>query len=269
MFHQEHFIGYEERVKSTRVHARIVLVLSIILVMLSTVSVFADSLSDLTSDSKASTGSSQTGELLQGLNDSVDFSNSEDETVAKVKEPLKRVFGIIVQIGSYILTFGIVAVTVVDMIYILIPPFQGLLSCGKTGNPIQGGQQGGAQPGMGGMSMGGMNGGMMGGMNRMGGMPMGGMMGGMNQQQAQPQQQAGMCFVSQEAMNAVASTGMPDPTTGKPMSALKVYFKEATVKMVLAPTLLVLAVTGILGKLGFAIGGLIGGAIQAGISMMS
>ena len=271
-----HFMSSEERRARVRLHSRVLLFLSLLLVMINVVCVFAagdgKTLSGLTGDqNQASTGSS--GGLLQGLDDSLDMSSAEDATVQKVKEPLKRVFGLIVQVGAYILSLGVMAVTVLDLVYICIPPLQPLLGMGQQGMP----QGGGQQPGMGGMGaspMGGMgmHGGMgMGmGMRPMGGMGMGGMgmaggMGGMGAQQ-QPMN-SGWCLVSKSALNAVASAGMPD-ATGKPMHPLKIYGKDATFTLVMSSVLLVLTVTGILGKLGLAIGEALGGIIQAAIGFM-
>lgn len=255
-----HFLGYGERVKRNRFRARLMLLLSTIMIIFSITSVFAENLSNMTSGQTSEASNSTQSGLLKGLNDSVDFSE-EDETVAKVKEPLKKAFGIIVQIGSYVLTFGIIAITVLDLVYVCIPPLQPLLSCGQAGKAMSGGQGGAGSPmgmgGMGGMSPMGMGGGM--GMNRPG---MGGGMGGQQQQAA-----GSFKWVTDNALNAVASSGMPGPN-GKPMSALKVYAKEAMYTLVAAPVLLTLAVTGILGKLGFAIGALVGGIIQSAIGLL-
>ena len=249
-------------------YARLAIIFSLLWIALNVTCVFADnSLDDLTGG-KASTDSS--GGLLKGLNDSVDFSE-ENDIAAKAKEPLKEAFGVIVQIGSYVLAGGVVAITVLDLIYVCIPPFQPFLSGGEQGMPQQGGQQGmpgasgmGGMGGMSGMGMGGMG---MGGMGRYGGMGGGMGMGGMGMQGQQPMQGSGHRWVTRAALNAVASSSMPD-ATGKPMHPLKIYSKSSIYTLIMAMVLLSLTVTGVLGKLGFAIGELIGGLIQSVITML-
>ena len=68
-------------------------------------------------------------------------------------------------------------------------------------------------------------------------------------------------WVSNAALNAVASENVPGPD-GKPQSAYRLYTKEMAVVLVITPVLLTLAITGTLTNLGF----LIGDVLAQGIS---
>jgi hypothetical protein len=103
----------------------------------------------------------------------------------------------------------------------------------------------------------GMNSGMGMGMNHgmgMGGMGMnGGMNGGMGMQQG------GRCWVSEYALNAVA-TAQSD-ASGKVGVAFKIWIKNAIVQLVMVPVIIVLLSTGVIQKLGFMLGNVISNAI--------
>ena len=91
-------------------------------------------------------------------------------------------------------------------------------------------------------------------------MGMGGMgMGGMRGQGMTP---AGhIQLVSEAALNAAAPGNIG--ADGRPVSALKVYAKDMMTTLVLTPILLVLAITGVISKLGFLIGFLIAKAASS------
>lgn len=243
----------------------------------------ADSLDDVISgngdstvqeyDTSGESGGSNNGEDLLGgaigdINGDTDNENvnrmkdatkldGHDPNADKVNQGLKKVISFIVQILSYAATLLLVLRVLLDIIYISIPFSRAILANGYAGSAQAAGQNG-MQGGMGGMSggmgMGGMSGGMgMGGMNRMGGMQ-----GGMGM--GQPQGQAGASsalgriqWVSTAALNAAEAEKTVGPD-GKAINPLKLYAKDMTIILVLAPLLLVLAVTGVLTRLGILIG---------------
>lgn len=243
----------------------------------------ADSLDDVISgngdstvqeyDTSGGSGGSNNGEDLLGgalgdINGDTDNENvnrmkdatkldGHDPNADKVNQGLKKVISFIVQILSYAATLLLVLRVLLDIIYISIPFSRAILANGYAGSAQAAGQNG-MQGGMGGMSggmgMGGMSGGMgMGGMNRMGGMQ-----GGMGM--GQPQGQAGASsalgriqWVSTAALNAAEAEKTVGPD-GKAINPLKLYAKDMTIILVLAPLLLVLAVTGVLTRLGILIG---------------
>lgn len=243
----------------------------------------ADSLDDVISgngdstvqeyDTSGESGGSNNGEDLLGgaigdINGDTDNENvnrmkdatkldGHDPNADKVNQGLKKVISFIVQILSYAATLLLVLRVLLDIIYISIPFSRAILANGYAGSAQAAGQNG-MQGGMGGMSggmgMGGMSGGMgMGGMNHMGGMQ-----GGMGM--GQPQGQAGASsalgriqWVSTAALNAAEAEKTVGPD-GKAINPLKLYAKDMTIILVLAPLLLVLAVTGVLTRLGILIG---------------
>lgn len=243
----------------------------------------ADSLDDVISgngdstvqeyDTSGESGGSNNGEDLLGgalgdINGDTDNENvnrmkdatkldGHDPNADKVNQGLKKVISFIVQILSYAATLLLVLRVLLDIIYISIPFSRAILANGYAGSAQAAGQNG-MQGGMGGMSggmgmgMGGMSGGM-GGMNHMGGMS-----GGMGM--GQPQGQAGASsalgriqWVSTAALNAAEAEKTVGPD-GKAINPLKLYAKDMTIILVLAPLLLVLAVTGVLTRLGILIG---------------
>lgn len=245
----------------------------------------ADSLDDVISgngdstvqeyDTSGGSGGSNNGEDLLGgaigdINGDTDNENvnrmkdatkldGHDPNADKVNQGLKKVISFIVQILSYAATLLLVLRVLLDIIYISIPFSRAILANGYAGSAQAAGQNG-MQGGMGGMSggmgmgMGGMSGGMgMGGMNRMGGMQ-----GGMGM--GQPQGQAGASsalgriqWVSTAALNAAEAEKTVGPD-GKAINPLKLYAKDMAIILILAPLLLVLAVTGVLTRLGILIG---------------
>lgn len=233
--------------------------------------------SEVYDDPSAGSGGSNNGEDLLGgsfgnINADTDNGNvnrmkdatnldTNNPNADKVNQGLKKIISFVVQILSYAATLLLVLRVLIDIIYISIPFSRAILANGYAGS-AQASQPGGMN---GGMGMGGMNGGMgmgMGGMS--GGMGMGGMnrgmgMGGMNGM-GQPQAQAGASsalgriqWVSTAALNAAEAEKTVGPD-GKAISPLKMYAKDMVVILVLAPILLVLAVTGVLTRLGILIG---------------
>lgn len=208
---------------------------------------------------------------INSLKDATDLTQSS-EVVSKVNTSLKKVISIVVQILAYAITALLTVRVVLDLMFIAIPFSRKYLANGFMGNAQAGAQQpgmngsmgamgggfGGMSGGYGGMSGGyGMGGGY--GMNRGYGMNGGmGAMGGMNGGLGTPQQQPGMNgrtqWVSNAALNAVASA----QAGVNPYSA---YIKDMTVVCILTPILLILATTGALTNLGFLLGDVLARAI--------
>lgn len=201
------------------------------------------------------------------IKDATRFDES-DPNADKVNQGLKKVISFIVQVLSYAATALLCLRVVLDILYISIPFSRAILANGYAGSAQATGQNG-MQPGMGGMGgmngMGGMGMGGMGGMgmNRGMGMGMGGM-GGMNGMgmngmgQAQGQMGASNAlgriqWVSTAALNAAEAEKTVGPD-GKAISPLKLYAKDMMATLILAPLLLVLALTGVLSRLGILIG---------------
>lgn len=210
--------------------------------------------------------------FIDGLHEAADLT-PDVEGAKTVTSGAKLVAAFIVQVLSYIIIAFLAVRILLDLAYIALPFTRTFLSNGYAGNPQQPGNM---QPGMGGMGMGGMGGmgapgmggmgmGGMGGYGRgryggMGGMGMGGMgmQGGMGMgmNQAAGNQQNSMIgqvqFVSNAALNAVASESAIGPD-GKTMNPFKIYIKDMTVLLIVTPILIVLAATGTITNLGFVI----------------
>lgn len=217
--------------------------------------------------------------FIAGLNKASDLT-TQVEGVEEATSWIRLIASWIVQVLSYALTALLAVRVVLDLIYIGLPFTRGFLANGFQGN-AQAGAGGmpnsmmGGQPGMGmgGMGMGGMGMGGMGmrggyGMNRMGGMGMGGMgaMGAMGGTAPMANQQGSMMgriqWVSNAALNAVASESTVGPDGGA-NSPFKTYIKDMFLVLVLVPILITLAVTGTLTSLGFMIGNLLCDAIAS------
>ncbi len=170
--------------------------------------------------------------------------DGHDANADKVNQGLKKVISFIVQILSYLATLLLVLRVVLDVIYISIPFSRALLANGYSGS-AQSANPGGMS---GGMGMGGMS----------GGMGMGGMSGGMGMGPSQGQAGASSAlgriqWVSTAALNAAEAEKGVGPD-GKAISPLRVYAKDMMIVLIVAPILLVLAVTGVLTRLGILIG---------------
>lgn len=212
--------------------------------------------------------------FVDGLMDASDLS-PEVEGTATITNGAKTVAAFIVQVLSYIVVAFLAVRIVLDITYIALPFTRTFLANGYAGSPQQSGNAGGpgmGNPGMAGMGMGmGMGGyGGYGGMNRYGGM--GGMgassMGNMNAMGNQQRSMFGnIQFVSNAALNAVASESAIGPD-GKSRNPFSLYFKDMTIVLVITPILLVLAGTGALTGLGFVIADLVVDGIAKLASMI-
>jgi hypothetical protein len=227
-----------------------------------------------TTNSSSTSNVQSTQDYLDQLNRATEVSTEESAIVTKINSKLSKGIGMFIQFASYAIIALLAASVVIDIAYLSIPFSRTLLAHGHVGVPKapKPGQQPGAQPGMQpGMQSGfGMNGmsssGMYGGMNRygaggMGAYGTGGMQSGMPGQQPQPQG-GGLWLASEDALNAVASqqAGMGN--------AFRLYAQSAMVKLVATPILLVLAVSGVLTKLGLLLGQVIASGISALGNMM-
>lgn len=244
---------------------------------------YASSLDDITNNASASDNSKSSGSSKSQSQDDYNKSyidslqsatnlEAESANVTKVNSYIQKIASVLVQVISYFIIAFLVVRILLDICYIVLPFTRKFLANGYQGQPSQG------QPGMGGM---GMNGGMgMGGMGGFGGgMGMGGMrgygsryggmggmgmsgMGGMGGMQGQGMAPAGRVqLVSEAALNAAAPGNMGED--GRPVSALKVYAKDMMTTLILTPILLVLAISGVISKLGFLIGYVIAKAVSS------
>ena len=181
---------------------------------------------------------------------------------------LSKVLSVVIQVISYAVTALLVLRVLLDLAYIVLPFTRSFLSNGYGSNIQPGGMPG--QPGMGmgapgmGMGMGapGMGAYGMGrrGMYGMGapGMGMGapGMNGMEGSQPGATPSMGRVQLISKTALNAVAAEGVIGPN-GKSISPLKTYAKDMVIVLVLAPTFLTLAITGVLTQLGITLGELL------------
>lgn len=240
---------------------------------------YASSLDNITNNASASDNSKSSGSSKSQSQDDYNKSyidslqsatnlEAESANVTKVNSYIQKIASVLVQVISYFIIAFLVVRILLDICYIVLPFTRKFLANGYQGQPSQG------QPGMGGM---GMNGGMgmggmgMGGMGgygsrygHMGGMGMSGMggMGGMGGMQGQGMAPAGRVqLVSEAALNAAAPGNMGED--GRPVSALKVYAKDMMTTLILTPILLVLAISGVISKLGFLIGYVIAKAVSS------
>lgn len=238
---------------------------------------YASSLDDITNNASASDDSKSSGSSKSQSQDDYNKSyidslqsatnlEAESANVSKVNSYIQKIASVLVQVISYFIIAFLVVRILLDICYIVLPFTRKFLANGYQGQPSQG------QPGMGGMGMnggmgmGGFGGGMgMGGMggygSRYGGMGMSGM-GGMGGMQGQGMAPAGRVqLVSEAALNAAAPGNMGED--GRPVSALKVYAKDMMTTLILTPILLVLAISGVISKLGFLIGYVIAKAVSS------
>ena len=187
-------------------------------------------------------------EFMENLGGSMNMIGEEATELTPFRIALQRIGRIIVQALILVITFFLPIRCLIDLVYITIPPLQGILSNGKTGQVIQSGSQ---QNQANGMGIGGMNSSYgIGGMNHSYGMA-GGMNGGMNGGMQQGGVSVGFCLVSQAALNAVA-TEQAGP--GKIAAALKCYLKDSVITLVVATVMLILFGSGILQQLGIVVG---------------
>lgn len=190
---------------------------------------------------------SSSSQFVDDLNDAADMSNST--TAAKRgKEAMEPFFKTITQWLAYLIVFGLTCSVVADICYVAVPFSRKLLGNGHQG-VASSGQQGGDSfgGGFGGSSFGGGFGG-----SSFGGGQQGNQQGGGSKIQ----------LVSNAALNAVESSKNAGPD-GKPQSAMKIYMKDMIVLLTLTPILIVLAITGVLGDVGFFIGNVVVNAIRS------
>lgn len=152
-----------------------------------------------------------------------------------------------IQLMVYAITVLTVIRVLIDLLYVVFPPCRHILANGRIGNAAS---QGPANLGI-----------SSGGMNNYGLVQAN----SMNNAAINNAQAAGAStqiqWVSQAALNAVASESSVGPD-GKANRAIKAYWKDMSVLLILTPILLVLAVTGILGKFGIFIANIIVGLIE-------
>jgi len=222
-----------------------------------------------TQSQPATTGKSN-NDFIDSLANSMDYSQPESAEVKAFGEKVQKITSIIVQALVYLITAAMVISKVIDLFYIAIPLTRTFLANGYMGNGAAGGTAMnpggtmGGMPGMGGGFGGGFGGGMggrYGGMN--GGFGMGGSMMDSNSAMAANTNQPNkgrIQIVSNAALNAVAQESVIGPD-GKAHSAFKTYFKDMTISLIATPMMLVLCITGVISKLGFALGGFLGDVI--------
>lgn len=197
--------------------------------------------------------------------------NINNSKVKGATNAMQSVASIILTILVYIISIGIVGVTVLDIVYVTLPFTRFILNKNAQGGGApSGGGMGDMSGGMGmsGMGMPGM--GMQGmGMPGMGMQGMGmrggrGMNSGMGMQGGGAPQGgiSSIQLVSNGAINAVAMSQQPGPD-GKFPSPLKLYAQQMWVLFVLTPILIVLATNGVLVDIGFGLGTLISTLLQS------
>ena len=216
----------------------------------------AKSLDEITSNTSAVTETVAGGQSKQGslpeftpdakgndvtrqLGDSINLT-ADTGAISYANKTLGGVIGKLVQLISFIIIFLIPVMTVLDVLYLVSPERLGsLLSGGKTAS-AQG--NGGGMGGFGGnSSFGGMGGfGGNSGFGGNGGMGMGGSSMGSGQQ-------GGHCWVSNDALEALS--------VGK--GKYGYYFKAKVKELLIVPILITLNLTGIMPKIGFALGSIL------------
>lgn len=204
-------------------------------------------------------------DIIKDLGKSTDLRERLPE-VEKAGEGIKRIVSIIVQIIAYVITFGLVLRVTLDLMYIGLPFMRGFLANGYTGNP-RAATGGSTTPGgYGGMSPGMGFGGGFGFQKPFGFGGYGGYGMGMHSTMASSNNTANkqpnrIQLVSNAALNAVAAESTVGPD-GKTVSPIKVYMKDMVLVLVFTPIMLVLAISGVLTQLGFALGELISNALR-------
>ena len=169
------------------------------------------------------------------LNDleNVDLTAEQSSMASSINGMVYKVAQLLVHVISYGLTAALTVRVLLDLTYIAVPFIRVILANGYTGTA--------SQSNSGGFGGGGFGGGGFGG----GGF--GSSSSGSSHGQGNPGK---IQWVQNEALNAVA-----EQQSNKGVGAqFKLYSKEMTITLVAVPILLVLALTGALWKLGFAIG---------------
>ena len=174
------------------------------------------------------------------LNDleNVDLTAEQSSMASSINGMVYKVAQLLVHVISYGLTAALTVRVLLDLTYIAVPFIRVILANGYTGTA--------SQSNSGGFGGGGFGGGGFGG-GGFGGGGFGSSSSGSSHGQGNPGK---IQWVQNEALNAVA-----EQQSNKGVGAqFKLYSKEMTITLVAVPILLVLALTGALWKLGFAIG---------------
>lgn len=185
------------------------------------------SLPEFTPDAKGS-------DVTRQLGDSINLT-ADTGAISYANRTLGGVIGKLVQLISFVIIFLIPVMTVLDLLYLVSPERLGsILSGGKTAS-AQGNS--GSMGGFGGnSSFGGMGG--FGGNSGMGGFSGSSMGNG---------QQGGHCWVSTDALEALS--------VGK--GKYGYYLKAKVKELLIVPILITLNLTGIMPKIGFALGSIL------------
>lgn len=179
------------------------------------------SLPEFTPDAKGS-------DVTRQLGDSINLT-ADTGAISYANRTLGGVIGKLVQLISFVIIFLIPVMTVLDLLYLVSPERLGsLLSGGKTAS-AQGNSGGNS-------SFGGMGG--FGGNSGMGGFGGSSMGNG---------QQGGHCWVSNDALEALS--------VGK--GKYGYYLKAKVKELLIVPILITLNLTGIMPKIGFALGSIL------------
>lgn len=182
------------------------------------------SLPEFTPDAKGS-------DVTRQLGDSINLT-ADTGAISYANKTLGGVIGKLVQLISFVIIFLIPAMTVLDLLYLVSPE--------RLGSILSGGKTASAQGNSGGMggnsSFGGMSG--FGGNSGMGGFSGSSMSNG---------QQGGHCWVSNDALEALS--------VGK--GKYGYYLKAKVKELLIVPILITLNLTGIMPKIGFALGSIL------------
>lgn len=185
------------------------------------------SLPEFTPDAKGS-------DVTRQLGDSINLT-ADTGAISYANKTLGGVIGKLVQLISFVIIFLIPVMTVLDLLYLVSPERLGsILSGGKTASAQ--GNSGGMGGFGGNSSFGGMGG--FGGNSGMGGFSGSSMGNG---------QQGGHCWVSNDALEALS--------VGK--GKYGYYLKAKVKELLIVPILITLNLTGIMPKIGFALGSIL------------
>ncbi|MBR1455093.1 MAG: hypothetical protein IJ593_10705, partial [Lachnospiraceae bacterium] len=237
-----------------------------------------------TANAQNNQGSSQqdyNNEYINKLTGSNNLTDVDLPGVDAVTDGAKQIAGWIVQVLSYVIIAFLAVRTLIDLAYITIPFTRTFLANGYTGQPqsstqtpmagsmnngMMGGPMGGGMYGNrygGGMY--GNSGGMYGNTGMYGNAGMTNQMLGQNSMMNRNSSMLGnVQFVTNAALNAVATESTVG-SDGKTQNAFKIYAKDMMVTLIIVPILVLLAATGVVTQLGFAIGGFLVDAVR-GIS---
>ena len=175
-------------------------------------------------------------DTINDLAGAADFSG--DSQIAKdFQASTKPYMMAVMQILCWTI-MGLLGLSVLlDMLYLVFPPTRGLLGGGAGATSATSGTATSGSFGGGGFgSSGGFGGGF-------GGAPA-------SPTPVKPAGGAGLCLVSQEAINAATAV---NPQTGQLKSSVSAYAKTAWLKLILTPILLALTITGSLQQIGLTI----------------